>query len=163
MHQAAADALLGLSTQQSVVEEDQLSFSSGRDEVDDDAVLLTQQPEPEPEAVKFTFSYKAVNGKEKLPGSFTAVRDTETFPREWLVLKLEATASYEKMRASDTQTSEVESGPDLEELMGLIRLWRSNWPNRALTLDFVLHVEEIEDSRSDSEPEPEPQQSSLSG
>ncbi|KAF2839857.1 hypothetical protein M501DRAFT_1057181 [Patellaria atrata CBS 101060] len=52
-NQAAAEALLDFPTQQSVVEEDQLSFSSGRDEVDDDAVLLTQQsesqPKPEPE------------------------------------------------------------------------------------------------------------------
>ncbi|KAF2834455.1 hypothetical protein M501DRAFT_990233 [Patellaria atrata CBS 101060] len=81
----------------------------------------------------------------------------KTYPREWHVLKLEATASYEKMRVSDTQTFEVESSPDLEELMGLLKLWRSNWPNRALTLDSVLHVEEIEDSRSEPEPGPKPQ------
>ncbi|KAF2841094.1 hypothetical protein M501DRAFT_1013911 [Patellaria atrata CBS 101060] len=49
----------------------------------------------------------------------------KTYPREWHVLKLEATATYEKMRASDTQTSEVESGPDLEELMEILRRWNS--------------------------------------
>ena len=122
------------------------------EEVEDDNVeeLLV-------ELVRFMSMWKAVNGKETLPGTRLAMLDTNTIyltaieawrdkllrdllPRKFRIQQLEAIASYEKARASDLCQQQVNNYRDLRRAVEIVEEWHSTWPLRSLRLDFVLSL-----------------------
>ena len=97
--------------------------------------------------------WKAVNGKEILPGTRSAMLDSNTIyltaieawrnkvlidlsPRKFRIQQLEAIASYEKARAGDLCQQQVNNYEDLRRAVEIVMEWHSTWPLKSLSLDF---------------------------
>ena len=122
------------------------------DEVEDDDV-----EELPVEPVRFMSVWKAVNGKEILPGTQSAMFDSNTIyltaieawrdkllmdlsPRKFRIQQLEAIASYEKARAGDLCQQQVNNYGDLRRAVEIVEEWHLTWPSRSLRLDFILSL-----------------------
>jgi len=107
--------------------------------------------------VRFMSVWKAVNGKETLPGTQSAVlteytvyfsaikawRDKvllDLLPRKFKIQQLEAIASYEKARACDICQQQIVKLEDLWQAIEIVKEWHERWPLRSLRIDFTLSL-----------------------
>lgn len=121
------------------------------EEEEDDDIELPLAP------VRFMSMWKAVNGKETLPGTQSAMLDSNTIylsaieawrdkllrdllPRKFRIQQLEAIASYEKARANDLCQQQVNNYGDLRRAVEIVKEWHSTWPSKSLRLDFTLSL-----------------------
>src|SRR5579871_1987796 len=121
--------------------------------VEDDAVEEEEAP------FNFRTTWRALCGKEHLPGIQSGCYTKETLdmvhidvwkrqvlsnlqPRSFKVVSLVATASYEKCRQADEFPQELRSSLDLNAVLGCLEEWHRQSPRRALTLKVTLQLDE---------------------
>ena len=117
---------LPLASAQPIIDIDAEDNDEGEEEVEDDDA---EEPPP-PAVVRFMSMWKALNGKEVLPGTRSAMLDQnilyltaieawrekllrDLLPRRFRVQQLEAIASYENARACDFCQQQINNYEDL--------------------------------------------------
>ena len=107
-----------------------------------------------PAPVRFMSVWKAVNGKETLPGTRSAVLTENTLyltsievwrdkvlldllPRKFKIQQLEAIASYEyeKARVCDICQQQIVEKENLVQAIEIVKEWHQRWPSRSLRLE----------------------------
>ena len=133
------------------------------DVIDKEQEKEQQQQEARP--LKFQTTWKALSGKEQLPGVRSGYYTKDTLfmtdieewkqkvlrdlqPRSFRVVSLVAIASHEKCRQSDEFPQELGSILDLDPVLRCLEEWHTQWPQRALTLRVILRLLLIQALRS---------------
>jgi hypothetical protein len=147
--------LIEISDKEEEDEEEDNDVDEEEDIEDDDA----EEEEEEARLFKFKTTWKALCGKEQLPGIQSAyfirgalyMIDIELWkkkvlqdlqPRSFRVVSLLATASHEKCRQADEFPQELSSSLDLDTVLNCLEEWHKQWPQRTLTLRVTLQLEE---------------------
>jgi hypothetical protein len=109
------------------------------------------------ELLKFMSTWRAVAGKESLPGVRTNIYEvgdiamshltaweldvlTQLHPRRFDTVKFEAVASYEKCRAADECPQQIKGDSDLDLVMKVLQMWHTKWPSKALVVKITLYL-----------------------
>ena len=120
-----------------------------------------EEPEEEPEELPISFMsrWKAVCGREALPGAVSSKYDTtnlfyhlierwqdsiiaKCLPRIFTVNRLEAAASYEKQSKTDHFRYEISDRRDLYKVTELLKDLHEQNPTKLLYLDLTLYMTE---------------------
>jgi hypothetical protein len=135
--------------------EDDIEDNNTEEDIEDDDAKEEEEEEEEAMPFKFKTTWKAICGKEQLPGIQSAylmkgalfMVDIELWkekvlcdlqPRSFQVVSLLATASHEKCRQADEFPQELSSRLDLNTVLNCLEEWHKQWPQRALTLRVTL-------------------------
>lgn len=130
-----------------------------------------EQQQQEARPLKFQTTWKALSGKEQLPGVRSGYYTKDTLfmadieewkqkvlrdlqPRSFRVVSLVATASHERCRQSDEFPQELGSILDLDTVLRCLEEWHTQWPQRALTLRVILQLEETLTTPIQATPQP---------
>jgi hypothetical protein len=108
--------------------------------------------------MKFMSTWRAVAGKEHLPGVQSREYEQwglrmsllerwkdellgDLLPREFRVVRFEAVASYDRCKASDERPQALRQGSDLYSIIDVLKSWHQRWLRKPLSLRATLYLE----------------------
>ena len=123
------------------------------DNAEEESIIEEEPP------MKFMSTWRAVAGKEHLPG--VQSREYEQWelrmsllerwrdellgdlrPKEFRVVRFEAVASYDRCKASDERPQTLRRSSDLYTVIDVLKSWHQRWPRKQLSLRVTLYLEE---------------------
>jgi len=131
------------------------------EELDEDDIVETTRKMAKVEGapMKFIATWRAVAGKERLPGVQSREYEEKDIyillleqwkdellaslrPREFWVVRFEAVASYERCKVADERPQELRQSADLSSVLAVLKSWYKRWLKRQLSLRITLYLQE---------------------
>ena len=159
---AGAEAEAEAEVSNSILERGGGEFHQEQDNFPDDDDDIDEDEEG---SFTFTSTWRAMTGKESLPGARSSIYApggitvddlfswkldilTQLHPRQFesSAAKIEAIASYERARAADECPQHIETDSDLDQVMNVLQMWHEKWPKKSLSIRIFLYLTEKKDA-----------------